>query len=119
MRRTNALRVLMCGLGCCAVAAPAQAETLFSFSGQVALADGIAPEGVKVKLQVDLDRNGKLDNFETLSAKVAADSSYTLRYELRPQDVDLKFLTFVSGGSPATKRAASSRCSTKAPCQCC
>lgn len=96
MRRTNALRALMCGLGCCAVGGPAQAETLFDFSGRVALADGLAPDGVKAKLQVDLDRNGKLENFETLSAKVQSDGSYTLAYELRPQDVDLKFLSFVS-----------------------
>jgi MYXO-CTERM domain-containing protein len=97
MRRTIAFRALLCGLGCCAAAGSAQAETLFSFSGQVALADGLAPDGVKVKLQVDLDRNGKLDSFETLSAKVASDGSYTLKYDLNPKDVDLKFLTFVGG----------------------
>ncbi len=97
MRRTNALGALMCGLGCYAVAGSAQATTLFSFSGQVGLADGVAPGGVKVKLQVDLDRNGKLDSFETLSAKVASDGSYTLAYDLNPSDVDLKLLKFVSG----------------------
>ncbi len=97
MRRKNALGALMCGLGCFAVAGSAQAVTLFSFTGQVGLADGVAPDGVKVKLQVDLDRNGKLDSFETLSAKVARDGTYTLSYNLDPKDVDLKFLKFVSG----------------------
>jgi hypothetical protein len=96
MRRSNALRALMCGLGCFASAGSAHAETLFSFSGQVALADGVAPAGVKVKLQVDLDRNGRLDSFETLSANVAGDGSYDLKYDLNPKDVDLKFLSFVS-----------------------
>jgi hypothetical protein len=97
MRRMNALGALMCGLGCYAIAGSAHAATLFSFSGQVGLADGVAPDGVKVKLQVDLDRNGKLDSFETLPAKVASDGSYTLSYDLNPSDVDLKFLKFVSG----------------------
>jgi MYXO-CTERM domain-containing protein len=97
MRRRFALCALMCGLALGAGSGTAQAETLFSFSGQVALADGVAPDGVKVKLQVDLDRNGRLDSFETLSANVASDGSYTLKYALDPKDVDLKFLTFVSG----------------------
>lgn len=97
MRRARALPALLCGLGCCAASVSAQAETLFSFSGQVALADGLAPGGVKVKLQVDLDRNGRLDSFETLSGKVASDGSYALAYDLNPKDVDLKFLTFVGG----------------------
>ncbi len=97
MWRTKTLGALIAGLGCFGVVGSAQAATLFSFTGQVGLADGVAPGGVKVKLQVDLDRNGKLDSFETLSAKVASDGSYTLSYDLNPKDVDLKFLKFVSG----------------------
>jgi hypothetical protein len=48
-----------------------------------------------VKLQVDLDRNGRLDSFETLSGTVAKDGSYTLKYDLNPKDVDLKLVSFV------------------------
>jgi hypothetical protein len=96
MRRASVVSALICGVGCLSLAPGADAATLFSASGQVALADGVAPDGVKVKLQVDLDRNGRLDSFETLSGTVAADGSYTLKYDLNPKDVDLKFLTFVS-----------------------
>jgi MYXO-CTERM domain-containing protein len=70
---------------------------LFSFSGQVALADGVAPDGVKVKLQVDLNRDGKLESFETLSGTVASDGRYALEYDLDPKDVDLKLISYVSG----------------------
>src|SRR5690242_9873032 len=96
MRRTHAFPALLCALVCCTRAGSVRAETLFSFSGQVALADGLAPDGVKVKLQVDLDRNGKLDSFETLSARVASDGSYSLAYDLDPKDVNLELLSFVS-----------------------
>ena len=96
MRRGSIASALLCGLGCSVVAGSARAETLFSLSGQVALADGLAPDGVKVKLQVDLDRNGKLDSFETLSGSVAKDGSYALEYDLDPKDVDLKLVTFVA-----------------------
>jgi hypothetical protein len=97
MRRASFASALMCGLGCWAVAGPARAATLFSFSGQVALDDGDAPDGVKIKLQVDLDRNGKLESFETLSGTVAKDGSYALEYDLDPKDVALKLISYVSG----------------------
>jgi MYXO-CTERM domain-containing protein len=61
------------------------------------MADGLSPQGVKAKLQLDLNRDGKLDSFETLSATVAPDGSYALRYELEPGDVDLEFVAFVGG----------------------
>jgi MYXO-CTERM domain-containing protein len=96
MRRKSVVSGLVLGLGCFGFASPAGAVTLFDLSGRVALTDGVAPGGVKAKLQVDLDRNGKLESFETLSAKVASDGSYTLKYELDPKDVDLKFLSFAS-----------------------
>lgn len=69
---------------------------MFSFSGRVALADGVAPDGVKVKLQVDLDRNGKLQSFETVSATTASDGSYTLQYDIDPKDVDFELVKFAS-----------------------
>jgi MYXO-CTERM domain-containing protein len=82
------------GLGIFALAAPpaAHAESLFSLSGKVALANGALPLGTKVKFQVDLDRNGKLESFETLSANVGADGSYKLKYELSPTSVDFEFI---------------------------
>lgn len=86
---------LVWGLGG-SVTRPADAETLFSFSGKVALADGVAPDGVKIKLQVDLDRNGKLQSFETVSATTASDGSYTLQYDIDPKDVDFEFIKFAS-----------------------
>jgi hypothetical protein len=46
MRRSIAVRALLCALGCWGSAGSAPAETLFSLSGQVALADGVAPDGV-------------------------------------------------------------------------
>jgi MYXO-CTERM domain-containing protein len=95
MRRTSFVAALLCGLSFWGVAGSARAATLFSFSGQVALADGVAPDGVKVKLQVDLDRNGRLDSFETLSGSVASDGSYSLKYDIDPKDVDLKLVAFV------------------------
>ncbi len=95
MQRRTLLVALVSGLGCWGTASPVQAETLFSLSGQVAMADGLTPAGVKVKLQLDLDRNGKLESYETLNATVAQDGSYALNYDLDPADVDLKFLQFV------------------------
>jgi MYXO-CTERM domain-containing protein len=65
-------------------------------SGRVGLADGLAPDGVKIKLQVDLDRNGKLESYETLSASVRGDGNYTVDYELDPRDVDLEFVQFAA-----------------------
>jgi hypothetical protein len=87
----------MWGLGCLSLSGLASAETLFSLSGQVGMADGSSPQGVKAKLQLDLNRDGKLESFETLSATVAPDGSYVLRYDLEPSDVDLEFVAFVGG----------------------
>lgn len=84
------------GVGWSSVAGPAAAEELFSFSGRVALADGVTPEGTRAKLQVDLDRDGKLESFETVTATVGADGSYELSYELDVKDVDLELVKVVS-----------------------
>ena len=91
MRRT----VGALGLGVLAlIGAPpaARAESLFSLSGKIGLADGAIPAGTKVKFQVDLDRNGKFESFETLAASVAADGSYKLKYDLSPTSVDFQFI---------------------------
>lgn len=77
-------------------ARPAAAETLLSFSGQVALADGAVPEDVHILLQADLDRNGELQSFETVSATTEADGRYVVQYDLDPRDVDLELLELVT-----------------------
>ena len=74
----------------------ARAAPLLDIRGQLTLADGALPTGATAKLQVDLDRNGKFDKFETLSAKVGDDGNYSLAYELDPTKVDLEFVTFVA-----------------------
>jgi hypothetical protein len=81
---------------CVVPARSAHAEKLLDFSGRVALLDGKSSGGVKVKLQVDLNRNRELESFETLSASVKSDGSYQLSYELDPRDVDFEFLEFVT-----------------------
>ena len=81
---------------CLGGARSARAATIFSISGQVTLADGALPSGVKAKLQLDLNRNGNLESYETLNGTVAEDGSYSLEYDLNPADVDLKFLQFVT-----------------------
>lgn len=95
MRRALAC-ALVCGLGYFASTRSAAAENLLGVSGRVALADGLTPAGVKVKLQVDLNRNAKLESFETVSANVTADGSYTVQYDVDPKDVDLKLFKFVA-----------------------
>jgi hypothetical protein len=74
----------------------AGAATIFSVSGQVAMADGALPSGVKAKLQLDLNRNGSLESYETLNGTVGEDGSYSLTYDLNPADVDLKFVQFAA-----------------------
>ncbi|HEY8944953.1 MAG TPA: hypothetical protein VIM73_11860, partial [Polyangiaceae bacterium] len=74
----------------------AHAAPLFGLSGKVALLDGATPEGVKVSVGLDLDRNGKLDSFEMLSASVAPDGRYRVEYSPDPRDVDLEFVAFVT-----------------------
>ena len=87
---------LLLGLGFWGLTPAAHAEKLFSLSGRVALADGAAPDGVKVKLQVDLDRNGKLDSFETITGKVDKTGAYSIDYELNPQDLSLDLIKYAS-----------------------
>jgi len=72
----------------------ARAEKLFDISGHVALGDAQVPKGVKVRLQVDLDRNHKLDSFESVSGTVGSDGTYKLAYDLEPKDVDFEFVQF-------------------------
>jgi MYXO-CTERM domain-containing protein len=76
----------------------ARAEKLFDFSGKVALLDGQSPGGVTVKVQADLNRNRELESFETVTARVSADGSYKLSYELDPGDfgVDLELVKFAT-----------------------
>jgi len=97
MPRGSRAVAFACSLGISGAVSVAHAEKLFSMSGQVALADGLAPGGVKVKLQLDLNRNAKLESYETLNATVAEDGSYSLDYDLEPKDVDLEFLKFAAG----------------------
>ncbi|MDF3069528.1 MAG: hypothetical protein K0R38_5129 [Polyangiaceae bacterium] len=94
--RKASIMALMGGVSCSAMAPSVAAEELLSFTGRVALADGVAPDGVKVKLQVDLDRDGKLQSFETVSATTAADGSYDVRYEIDAKDVDLELVKLVA-----------------------
>ncbi|MFT3925487.1 MAG: hypothetical protein QM778_23310 [Myxococcales bacterium] len=70
----------------------ARADSIFSLSGKVALGDGGSAAGTRVQFQVDSDRNGKLESWETLSAKVGADGKYVLAYELNPTKVDFQFI---------------------------
>jgi hypothetical protein len=74
----------------------ADAAPLLDVSGRVALLDGAAPEGVGVTLGLDLDRDGTLNSFELVQAKVGADGSYAISYSPDPLKVDLKFLQFVT-----------------------
>lgn len=60
------------------------------------MADGALPSGVKAKLQLDLNRNGSFESYETLNGTLAEDGSYSLEYNLNPTDVDLKFLKFAT-----------------------
>lgn len=87
-QRTLALGILSLA----SIPAAARADSLFAVSGKIALADGVVAAGTKIKFQVDLDRNGKLESFETLSASAGADGSYKLKYELDPTKVDLQFV---------------------------
>ncbi len=96
MNGTRVFGAFAIGVCCCASVRTASAETLFSMSGQLGLLDGATPEGTKVKLQLDLDRNGDLDSFETLTAVTGADGSYQLTYDLDPTDVDLEFVQFAA-----------------------
>jgi len=60
------------------------------------MADGALPSGVKARLQLDLNRNGSLESYETLNGTVGEDGGYSLDYDLNPADVDLKFLQFAA-----------------------
>lgn len=73
----------------------AWAAPLFDLSGRVQLLDGVAPDGVRVVLGLDLDRDGDLNSFETINATVASDGSYRVDYTPDPSKVDLEFLQFV------------------------
>ncbi|HEY3233726.1 MAG TPA: hypothetical protein VGJ84_03360, partial [Polyangiaceae bacterium] len=49
-----------------------------------------------VKLGIDLDRNGKLSNFEVATGQTDGAGVYTLRYTLDPTKVDLQFVAFAT-----------------------
>jgi MYXO-CTERM domain-containing protein len=91
-------RGVACGvaLGLCLVGLvnDARAEPLFHLSGHVAMADGLVPEGTRAKLQVDLNRNGELEKFETLSGTVGPGGAYELTYNLKAKDLDLDVIAF-------------------------
>lgn len=75
----------------------AGAAPLFDLSGRVELLDGVTPDGVRVVLGLDLDRDGDLNSFETVNATVASDGSYRLDYTPDPTKVDFEFIQFVAG----------------------
>jgi hypothetical protein len=72
------------------------AAPLLDLSGRVELLDGVAPDGVRVVLGLDLDRDGDLNSFETVTATVASDGSYKLDYTPDPTKVDFEFIQFVA-----------------------
>lgn len=74
----------------------AGAAPLFDLSGRVQLLDGLAPDDVRVVLGLDLDRDGDLNSFETITATVDTDGSYRLDYTPDPTKVDFEFVTFVA-----------------------
>ena len=78
------------------VARRADAAPLLDASGRVALLDGVAPDGVRVTLGLDLDRDGTLNSFELVQGEVGSDGSYAVSYSPNPLKVDLKFLQFVT-----------------------
>jgi len=90
------------GVGSCVLVASiawsqgSQAAPLLDLSGRVALLDGALPDGVRVTLGLDLDRDGTLNSFELVEGTVAADGSYALSYSPQPTKVDLKFVQFVA-----------------------
>jgi MYXO-CTERM domain-containing protein len=96
MIRPASFATLLLGAAFILPTSSARAEKLFDFSGKVALLDGQSPGGVTVKVQADLNRNKKLESFETVSARVSADGSYKLSYELDPGDVDFEFIEFAA-----------------------
>src|SRR5687768_17481013 len=81
---------------CVSVSSPANAAPFLDLTGRVALLDGVAPNGVRVTLGLDLDRDGRLNSFELANADVAADGSYAVSYSPDIGDVDLEFARFVS-----------------------
>jgi MYXO-CTERM domain-containing protein len=81
---------------CVSVSSPADAAPFLDLTGRVALLDGVAPNGVRVTLGLDLDRDGRLNSFELANADVAADGSYAVSYSPDIDDVDLKFARFVA-----------------------
>jgi MYXO-CTERM domain-containing protein len=80
---------------CVSVSSPANAAPFLDLTGRVALLDGVAPNGVRVTLGLDLDRDGRLNSFELANADVAADGSYAVSYSPDIGDVDLKFAQFM------------------------
>ena len=84
--------------GFLSVSAPAFAAPFLDLTGRVALLDGVVPSGVRVRLGLDLDRDGTLNSFEVVEAKVSADGSYAVNYtpETDPLKIDPKFALFVA-----------------------
>jgi hypothetical protein len=75
----------------------AHADTILNLVGRVGLGDAQPPTGVQIKLQIDLDRNGTFDSFETVTATSDSTGNYSVSYGLDPSTVDLNFVTFVVG----------------------
>jgi len=92
MRIVGAWLVAFAGLGI----ARAEAAPLLDLSGKVALLDGATPEGVRVALGLDLDRDGKFSSFEMLNASVGPDGSFRVEYSPDPTQVDFDFIRFVT-----------------------
>jgi hypothetical protein len=89
-------RVSWAGVFLVCSSSAAGAAPLFDLSGRVEMLDGVAPDGVRVVLGLDLDRDGDLNSFETINATVASDGSYRLDYTPDPTSVDFEFIQFVA-----------------------
>lgn len=72
------------------------AAALIDLSGRVDLLDGASAEDVKIRLGVDLNRDGKFDSFEELRGETLSDGSFRLQYEPQIDDISFEFLGEVS-----------------------
>jgi hypothetical protein len=93
--RTRFASVTPLVLFVCFAPGVARADNILNIAGRAGLSNGEPPTGIKVTLQVDLDRNGVFDSFETVGATADAMGNYNISYSLDPSSVDLKFVTFV------------------------
>lgn len=94
------MKTALTGLGVlCAltVAETGWAQEFLNVSGKVALLDGESAQGTRVVLGIDVDRDGDLNSFETVTATVNSNGRYTLRYQPDPTNVDFEFIQVVAG----------------------